>query len=99
MAFLQVPFGGAGRLTRSFRWTGALHNLPHHYYAGFTHLWLLGEGASSGLDRFQNVSEQAGLDLASWLHFERLGIEMRPGAIISRPLGSGSNDPSSQRSA
>lgn len=21
---------------------GALHNLPHHYYAGFTHLWLLG---------------------------------------------------------
>lgn len=27
MAFIQVPFGGA------------LHNLPHHYYAGFTHFW------------------------------------------------------------
>ena len=24
------------------RCTGALHNLPHHYYAGFTHFWQLG---------------------------------------------------------
>jgi hypothetical protein len=24
--------------------TGALHNLPHHYYVGFTHFWQLGTG-------------------------------------------------------
>ncbi|CAJ1442640.1 unnamed protein product [Effrenium voratum] len=48
VAFLQVPFGGA------------LHNLPHHYYAGFTHRW------------FENISASAGLKVAWGYHFETL---------------------------
>ena len=49
MAFIQVPFGGA------------LHNLPHHYYAGFTHLW------------FEKIAAEVNLETAWGYHFETLG--------------------------
>ncbi len=37
--FITVPYQC---ITPHCQSTGALHNLPHHYYAGFTHLWFLG---------------------------------------------------------
>ncbi|CAE7947168.1 unnamed protein product [Symbiodinium sp. KB8] len=53
MVLLQVPFGGA------------LHNLPHHYFAGFTHKW------------FEKVASAASLEVAWGYHFETLARRLQ----------------------
>ncbi|CAE7702475.1 unnamed protein product, partial [Symbiodinium sp. CCMP2456] len=53
IVLLQVPFGGA------------LHNLPHHYFAGFTHKW------------FEKVASAASLEVAWGYHFETLARRLQ----------------------